>query len=589
MGIMHKCLALFLAACISLLAKAQEVRTVNGEKYIVHTVEKGQTLFGISKHYAVPVAAITEANPGAEQGLSVGQVLLIPRKDQSRKELKTAPRLSDGELLYTVSKKETLFGISRKFGVSPEDLRRWNPDLQYGLQPGMVLHVEVAKSTAAPPAAVQPAVADSAVFHLVQAGETLYALGRQYGVSAEAISAANGGLPDGLKAGLYIRIPKAAIVQPDSVPATVPKPAPSRHLKIAVLLPFTALGADTTSATDEPGKQTSVTDAAIEFRAGLGLALDTLQAMGLNADVQVFDTGMKPEQWNPLLKSDAVRGMDLYIGPFHRAAVEALSRVTGNAPIVCPVPQSNKVLLGHPTVSKAIGSRPDRLKLMARYIAVRHAKDNIILVKPDIFSERDLARTMEAELKAQLAPLPGKFRDSLLVVTCPRRDISAAQGKLDPVKRNILVVPSEDVEFVTTVLAKFAGLVPKYAITVYGLNAWMDMPTLDVSALVKLDVHVPANQFIDRGAQATNDFIAHYRARYRNEPGEYAFLGYDVALYYIGAEMQFGGNFPQHYAQVQANPLHMSFRMENLGPENGWNNGSALMLEYKPEGIRKAD
>ncbi|MBS1546759.1 MAG: hypothetical protein JSU02_05215, partial [Bacteroidetes bacterium] len=128
-----------------------------------------------------------------------------------------------------------------------------------------------------------------------------------------------------------------------------------------------------------------------------------------------------------------------------------------------------------------------------------------------------------------------------------------------------------------------------YAITVYGLNGWMDMPTLDVSALVKLDVHVPANQFIDRGTQATNDFIAHYRARYRNEPGEYAFLGYDVALYYIGAEMQFGESFPQHYAQVQAKPLHMGFRMENLGPENGWNNGSALMLEYKQEGIRKAE
>lgn len=589
MGMIHKCLALLLAACLSLCAHAQEVRVVNGEKYLVHTVEKGQTLFAISKHYAVPVAAITEANPGAEQGLSVGQVLLIPRKEQSKKELKTAPKLGDGELLYTVSKKETLFGISRKFGVSPEDLRRWNPDLQYGLQPGMVLHVEVAKSTAAPPMAVQPAMADSAVFHLVQTGETLYALGKQYGVSAESISAANGGLPDGLKAGLYIRIPKAPISRLDTVPATVTKPAPYRHVKIAVLLPFTASGADTASATDEASKQTSVTDAAIEFRAGLGLALDTLQAMGLNADVQVFDTGMRPEQWNPLLKSDAVRGMDLYIGPFHRAAVEALSRVSGTVPIVCPVPQSNKVLLGHPTVSKAVGSRADRLKLMARYIAARHAKDNIILVKPDIFSERDLARTLEAGLKAQLAPIPGKLRDSLLVVTCPRRDISVAQGKLDPARRNILVVPSEDVEFVTTVLAKFSGQVPKYAITVYGLNGWMDMPTLDVSALVKLDVHVPANQFIDRGTQATNDFIAHYRARYRNEPGEYAFLGYDVALYYIGAEMQFGESFPQHYAQVQAKPLHMGFRMENLGPENGWNNGSALMLEYKQEGIRKAE
>ncbi len=589
MGVMQKWLFILLALCIGTSAGAQEVRTVNGEKYIVHTVEKGQTLFGIGKHYAVPIAAITEANPGTELGLSVGQIVLIPQKDQSRKELKTAPKLSDGELLYTVSKKETIFGIARKFGVSPEDLRRSNPDLQYGLQPGMVLHVETARSTAAPPMAVQPAVVDSSRFHLVQQGETLYTLGKQFGVDVEAITAANGGLPEGLKSGLYIRIPKESVAVQDSVRTTAHRAAPSAPRKIAVLLPFTSAGRDTTSTSDEGSRQPSVTDAAIEFRAGLGLALDTLQAVGLNADVQVFDTGMKPEQWNPLMKSDAIRGMDLYIGPFHRAAVDALVRVAGNTPIICPVQQSNKVLLGHPTVSKAVGSRSDRLKLMARYIAVKHAKDNIILVKPDIYSERDLARTLESELKAQLAPQPGKFRDSLLVVSCPRRDVSEAVNKLDRARRNILVVPSEDVEFVTTVLAKLSGLVPQFNISVFGLSAWMDMGTLDISALVKLDVHVPANDFIDRGSPAVNDFIARYRARYHNEPGEYAFLGYDVALYFITAEMQFGPDFPQHYAQVPANPVHMAFRMEKLGSENGWTNGSALMLVYKQEGIRKAD
>ena len=134
---------------------------------------------------------------------------------------------------------------------------------------------------------------------------------------------------------------------------------------------------------------------------------------------------------------------------------------------------------------------------------------------------------------------------------------------------------------------KFAGLVPKYAITVYGLNAWMTMSTLDVAALVKLDVRLPANGFIDRTAPPVTDFVARYRTRYHNEPGEYAFLGYDVALYFISAEMQFGIPFPQHYDQVIAAPLYLGFRMAKFGPENGWSNGSAVMLEYRQEGIRK--
>jgi hypothetical protein len=160
---------------------------------------------------------------------------------------------------------------------------------------------------------------------------------------------------------------------------------------------------------------------------------------------------------------------------------------------------------------------------------------------------------------------------------------------LSATRRNVLVVPSEDVEFVTKVLSKFGELVPKQDIVVYGLNAWTGMKSLDISALMKLDVHVPASGFIDRSSPAVAAFTAKYRERFHNEPGEYAFMGYDVALYFIGAEMQFGDGFAQHYAQVQADPLFLGFRMEKLGPENGWSNANAVMLEYRPEGIRKAE
>lgn len=88
----------------------QEVRTVDGDKYIVHTVEQGETLFGLSRHYAVPLDAIAASNPGTAEGLSIGQTIPIPVKAQSRRELKSAPELGDGELLHTVTKKETIYG-----------------------------------------------------------------------------------------------------------------------------------------------------------------------------------------------------------------------------------------------------------------------------------------------------------------------------------------------------------------------------------------------------------------------------------------------------------------------------------------------
>jgi LysM repeat protein len=134
--------------CIVLLgsttSRAQELREVDGQKYIAHHVLKGQTLYAISKHYAVPVEAITGNNPGSAQNISVGQVLLIPVKAQVKKELKLAPALMNGELAHTVQKKETLFGIARKYGVEPQDLTARNPNVTE-LKPGTILIIPVAR------------------------------------------------------------------------------------------------------------------------------------------------------------------------------------------------------------------------------------------------------------------------------------------------------------------------------------------------------------------------------------------------------------------------------------------------------------
>jgi hypothetical protein len=120
------------------------------------------------------------------------------------------------------------------------------------------------------------------------------------------------------------------------------------------------------------------------------------------------------------------------------------------------------------------------------------------------------------------------------------------------------------------------------------MAGWTDINTLDVGALTKLDTHVPASSFIDYNSPQVADFVGRYRARYRNEPGEYAFLGHDVTLYYCSALMQFGSTFPEHFAEVAAAPLHLAFRLVKMGPENGWRNESAVMLEYGDAGIRPA-
>ncbi|MEZ4739726.1 MAG: LysM peptidoglycan-binding domain-containing protein [Flavobacteriales bacterium] len=135
-------LAIFL---LGLFAHAQEVRTIDGRKFTVHRVQAGQTLYAISRSYAVPVADIMAANPNAADGLSIDEELLVPMDAVQKKELKTAPTLrNDGELLHTVRKKETLYGIARSYGMDMNMLLERNPEA-IELQEGMVLIIPVCR------------------------------------------------------------------------------------------------------------------------------------------------------------------------------------------------------------------------------------------------------------------------------------------------------------------------------------------------------------------------------------------------------------------------------------------------------------
>ena len=57
---------------------AQETRVIEGRKFTVHVAEAGQTLFGIARSYAVPVDALLTANPSVQDGLSIGEEVLVP-------------------------------------------------------------------------------------------------------------------------------------------------------------------------------------------------------------------------------------------------------------------------------------------------------------------------------------------------------------------------------------------------------------------------------------------------------------------------------------------------------------------------------
>lgn len=109
---------------------------------IVHTIEKGETLYALSKRYRVPVSLILETNNLTDNSkIKAGQKLIIPsalqKKTSEAVSLAEKPRQTekmpssakkhmqektDAPQTYKIQNGDTLFGISRKFGVNFSEL-----------------------------------------------------------------------------------------------------------------------------------------------------------------------------------------------------------------------------------------------------------------------------------------------------------------------------------------------------------------------------------------------------------------------------------------------------------------------------------
>lgn len=92
--------------------------------YVVHRVEKGETLYSLSRRYNAELEAIRKANGIVNNELSLAQELRIPIAVVDPVVDKTdsvAPAS-----YHTVATGETLFALSRKYGVTVQELRQWN-------------------------------------------------------------------------------------------------------------------------------------------------------------------------------------------------------------------------------------------------------------------------------------------------------------------------------------------------------------------------------------------------------------------------------------------------------------------------------
>jgi cell wall-associated NlpC family hydrolase len=213
------------------------------QKIIKHKVKSGESIYSIAKKYDVTQSEIFDLNPklkGAVLGLNAE--VKIPNKKFKEKEkatkkekiitnketIKSDENLkqieSSSKASHLVKSKETLYSISKKYGISMETLCELNPTLKTSnLKTGMKLQLPNMEEATLPEKVVQEQnpikeivtetkvehpVSNVDVVHKVLPKETLYGISKQTGVSIEELTKLNPSVANGLKVDQFLIIRK---------------------------------------------------------------------------------------------------------------------------------------------------------------------------------------------------------------------------------------------------------------------------------------------------------------------------------------------------------------------------------------------
>ncbi len=179
---------------LTLLASKPRQQT---KSKIVHTVEKGESLWSIARQYNIHVSDLVAWNglSSSDVTLHIGQKLNVVTGSPGQSGGYTVGRT---KVVYTVKKGDTLHKIAMAYGVTVEAIQRWNSKSDTRLQIGDRLVVYTESSSVTGPTRT--------VSHRVSSGETLGSIAMNYGVSVNEIKLQNGKNSDKIIAGEVLTI-----------------------------------------------------------------------------------------------------------------------------------------------------------------------------------------------------------------------------------------------------------------------------------------------------------------------------------------------------------------------------------------------
>lgn len=514
------------------------------KNFTTHYVVKGETLYSIARQYEIPVQTILEDNPKIDPSrLSLGQKLLLRKKaigqgseQEIHEELtEYAEQLSsvtEGDDYYVVQKGDTFYSLSKRFGVSEEELSRLNGGLKAAdLKAGAMIRL--------PAESVEEDMAEE--------------------VAADAAP---------------VETPQSEVevVRPEHPVIDFRAICNCDPLKLSLLLPMTSNGKPSANY--------------LEFYQGFLLGLDSLKTKkGYSVELDLYDTKRDVEAVRAILDEERFRRSQLVVGPVYEEEMMEVVRFAEEKqiPVVSP--------LAHMTHVES-----DALFLMAPDPTKKYAKAANLIGEGKSITLIYTASTDKEFEQEMLTLLEGtpykrheyKYQHPSLKVREGELHPSDLTPLLDNENDNLFIILSDNEIDVDRILAALASAdtnlrarslgSPKYA--VLGNARWNRYQNIDRSIFFKNRVTFFSTYHAKRDSERIVSFDRAYLRAFGSLPSLYAYRGYDAAMIFVDGMYN---DIEYDMEDRRYTPLQTIYRFSQEEEHKNHQNGDWMRVNYNPD------
>ncbi len=327
--------------------------------YFNHIVKKKETLYSISRKYGINLNDLYKANPGLTTNIKIGQSIRIPKK-----------KINNPFVLYSPIEKIKLKKIAKLYQIDYQDLVRVNPFIKHKVYPGELVRIPT--------------------------GLTPYRIKNNNEVQGENVTQSVGSTQ---KTQLTS---KGCEARPHN-----------RIFKVALMVPLYLQDADSLNRLQFMlQRQTQFPPFRfIQFLQGGLLAAQAMKEQGMNLEFYVFDVDETLTKAAKVLSKPDLKKMDLIIGPFYSRSFEQVSLFANhfNIPIVNPLTFRESVIARNKNIIKVkpgLSYLPGEIK---RLVQNEYKQDKVFVISQNTYSNH---KSVSALTDSVLSALPATIKYS---------------------------------------------------------------------------------------------------------------------------------------------------------------------------------